>query len=76
MRQVIGALADVYEPAELAGGQPYDVRNISVPVFGPGREPVLALTLYGLPPSISPAQIDAYAAALGEASAAISRDLA
>lgn len=75
VRQVIGALAEVYEPPLLGGDQRYDVRNISVPVFGAGDEPVLALTLYGLPPAIAVAQIEGYAAALSGASGAIAREL-
>jgi flavin reductase (DIM6/NTAB) family NADH-FMN oxidoreductase RutF/DNA-binding IclR family transcriptional regulator len=75
VRRVIGALAEAYDPAMLDAEREYCVRNISVPVFDSETEPLLALTLYGLPPSISRAQIDAYVEVLTEASTAISREL-
>jgi flavin reductase (DIM6/NTAB) family NADH-FMN oxidoreductase RutF/DNA-binding IclR family transcriptional regulator len=59
-RQLIEGLASRYEPADLTPGVEYDVRNLSVPVFGVGGEVILLLTLYGLPPASRLADIERY----------------
>ncbi len=75
VRQSIEALADAYDPADLSTDKEYSVRNLSVPIFDSSGEPVLALSLYGLPPSISADRIAEYAARLKQTSAEISREL-
>jgi flavin reductase (DIM6/NTAB) family NADH-FMN oxidoreductase RutF/DNA-binding IclR family transcriptional regulator len=59
-RRLIEGLESRYEPPDLRPGVEYDVRNLSVPVFGTEGEVTLLLTLYGLPPLSRLSDIERY----------------
>jgi hypothetical protein len=72
-----GALAEEFEPVEeFAPDARYDVRLVSVPVFGPDGSVPLALTLWGLPGRISGDGVHRYLDVLRAAAAAIGALLA
>jgi DNA-binding IclR family transcriptional regulator len=58
VRELIDDLA--YDPVDLSAKEREEIRSISVPVFGPDGEVVLAFTLYGFPKPTSTAGVDAY----------------
>jgi len=69
--------ADTHEPAEdIDPAREYQVANLSAPVFGSSGEPVLQLSLYGLPVPVHGGDLvgyrDALMAAAGRASQTLS----
>jgi DNA-binding IclR family transcriptional regulator len=73
VQRAIDRLGGEYEPEHLEEGQPYPVRNVSVPVFGPGGSVDLLLSVYGLPDFSTLADVERYADALRRASDTVSQ---
>ncbi|MGI6873422.1 flavin reductase [Amycolatopsis sp. 3B14] len=66
VRNLISALGGLYEPAELAPGQAYDVRNVQVPVFDETGAVAISLSVYGLPETSTVEEVHRYRDALAE----------
>ncbi|MET0819067.1 MAG: flavin reductase [Solirubrobacteraceae bacterium] len=69
-------LSDAYEPADLAPAATHGLNSIMAPVFGPDGGVVFALALAGLPASMTPAEIEQFAAQLVEAATTVGAALA
>jgi flavin reductase (DIM6/NTAB) family NADH-FMN oxidoreductase RutF/DNA-binding IclR family transcriptional regulator len=71
IRSLAAAAADLFEPAGLVPDASYAARLISAPVIDSGGRVVLLLTLWGLPPVLSGAQIARHARTLQEAASRV-----
>jgi hypothetical protein len=67
VHRVMNELFAGYEQTELVPGQSYEIRNMSVPVFGPNGEAVIRFTIYGFPHTCTCAEVDAYVARVRDA---------
>ena len=67
VHRVMNELFAGYEQTELVPGQSHEVRNMSVPVFGPNGEAVIRFTIYGFPHTCTCAEVDVYVARLLDA---------
>jgi DNA-binding IclR family transcriptional regulator len=62
-----------YQVRDLHPGQRYDVSMIAAPVFGPGGEVVLAITLLGFESGLAGAEVAAYGARLRDVALVVTR---
>jgi flavin reductase (DIM6/NTAB) family NADH-FMN oxidoreductase RutF/DNA-binding IclR family transcriptional regulator len=60
VRRSVDKLGGEYEPEDLTPEGSYQVRNVNVPVYGPGGVVVLLLSVYGLPETSTGADVDRY----------------
>jgi DNA-binding IclR family transcriptional regulator len=62
-----------YPVRELEESRSYDVSFVAAPVFGPGADVVLAVTLIGFPPGLPAAQIAAYGERVRDAALVVTK---
>lgn len=67
--------AETHDPLHLDSKFPLHVRNVSVPVLGPDGKLILLLSLYGLPTSLTLAELSPYLEALSQAATEAGREL-
>ena len=75
VQNTIDQLGGEYEPELLEADRSYPVRNVNVPVFGPGGGVVLLLSAFRLPPTSSVGQIELYRDTLMAGAEAVSEEL-
>jgi flavin reductase (DIM6/NTAB) family NADH-FMN oxidoreductase RutF/DNA-binding IclR family transcriptional regulator len=75
VRRLIDQLGGEYEPEDLVPTASYDVRNITAPIFGRTGEVGLTLSLYGLPRTMTTADIDRHRQVLIAAADAVTANV-